>query len=83
MNLSKRSKQQKQSKTESFSSILPEDITTETLMISHEVETEEYLLEMIQGHIDSRTWKWPNSSKEPVICAICKRTIKRDGAVKH
>ena len=43
MNLSKRSKQLNKSETESLplTSILPEEMTNETLMRSHEVETEE------------------------------------------
>ena len=57
----------------------PRSLTIEKLCLKHNVRNKEELIQSIQKHIATKDkWDWPNN-KDPVICALCKRTVKRDG----
>ena len=46
----------------------------------YEVKTKDQLLEKIQKFIDSgKPWQWKEKKNVPVICDVCKRTVKKDG----
>ena len=65
--------------TEKFSN-LTETMTIDYYQQLHEVKTKDQLLEKIQKFIDSgKPWQWNEKKNGPVICDLCKRTVKRDG----
>ena len=57
----------------------PRSLTIEKLCLKHNVRNKDELIQSIQKHIATKDkWDWPNN-KDPVICDMCKRTVKRDG----